>query len=158
MQWQQHLITGSHRALNCAYHRTCSITLPAWLHTLLCFARVSVRQLLLPLLRCFLHADTIVDVPAEREVSVHIENGTSYTVTLYSGRLDVKALKESMADEGLVLRTLNGVVPAYDANGMSRTVYHADILGKTKAKTGEARPPSWCCQLLSPAFSPLHKV
>ncbi|KAL0043225.1 hypothetical protein WJX82_009851 [Trebouxia sp. C0006] len=81
-------------------------------------------------------ADTIVDVPAEREVSVHIEDGTSYTVTLYSGRLDVKALKESMADEGLVLRTLNGVVPAYDANGMSRTVYNADILGKTKAKTG----------------------
>ena len=89
---------------------------------------------------------------------MHIENGTSYTVTLYSGRLDVKALKESMADEGLVLRTLNGVVPAYDANGMSRTVYHADILGKTKAKTGEARPPSWCCQLLSPAFSSLHKI
>jgi len=71
---------------------------------------------------------------------VHIEDGTSYTVTLYSGRLDVKALKESMADEGLVLRTLNGVVPAYDANGMSRTVFNADILGKTQAKTGEAWP------------------
>lgn len=89
---------------------------------------------------CFFHADTVVDVPAEREVSVHIEDGTSYTVTLYSGRLDVKALKESLADEGLVLRTLNGVVPAYDANGMSRTIFSTDIRGKTQAKKGEACP------------------
>ncbi len=98
-------------------------------------------------------------MPAEREVSVHIEDGTSYTVTLYSGRLDVKALKESMADEGLVLRTLNGVVPAYDAYGMSRTVFNADIPGKTQAKTGEARP-QLVLSTLEPSFFSIamHKV
>ncbi len=77
-------------------------------------------------------------MPAEQEVSVHIEDGKSYTVTLYNGRLDVKALKETLADKGLVLEALNGVIPAYDANGMSRTVFNADIEGKTQPKKGEA--------------------
>jgi len=40
---------------------------------------------------CLSLADTVVDMPAEQEVAVH-EDGTTHTVVLYNGRLDVKAL------------------------------------------------------------------
>ncbi len=49
-----------------------------------------------------------------------------------------KPWTESLADEGLVLKTFNGVVAAYDANGMSRIVFDSNIQGKTQAKKGEA--------------------
>ena len=58
---------------------------------------------------------------------MHVEDGTSHTVTLYNGRLDVKALDKSLADEGLVLKALNGVIPAVDANGLSRAISSADV-------------------------------
>ncbi len=88
----------------------------------------------------FYHADAVVDVSPTQNVFLHIEDGPSYTVTLYGGRLDVKSLKETLADEGLVLMRLNGAVPAFDADGMSRTKFDADILAKTQAKKGEACP------------------
>ena len=79
-------------------------------------------------------------MPSTQDVSVHVEDGKSYTVTLYNGRLDVKALDKSLADEGLVLKTLNGVIPAVDANGMSRTIFSADIQANTQPKKGESGP------------------
>lgn len=82
-----------------------------------------------------------MDVPTTQDVSLRTEEGEIlYTVTLYDGRLDVKALKDTLAVDGLVLKKLNGVVPAYDENGMSRTIFHADIQAKTQAKKGEASP------------------
>ena len=57
---------------------------------------------------------------------------------LYNGRLDVKALKEALAEDGLVLTKLNGVVPASDLDGMSRAIFTTDILAETQAKKGEA--------------------
>ena len=71
---------------------------------------------------------------------MHIEDGKSYTVTLYNGRLNVKALKEALAEDGLVLTSPNGVVPASDQDGMSRTIFYADILAEAQAKKGEACP------------------
>lgn len=50
-----------------------------------------------------------MDVSSTQDISVRIEDGKSYTVTLYNGRLDVKALEEALAADGLVLRRLNGV-------------------------------------------------
>lgn len=59
-------------------------------------------------------------------------------MTLYNEGLDVKGLKEALAEDGLVLTKLNGVVPASDPDGMSRTIFNTDILAETQAKKGEA--------------------
>ena len=77
-----------------------------------------------------------MDVPTEQEVCIHIEDGKSYTVVLYNGRLDVVAFKDRLANDGLMLNTLNGSVPAHDTSGMSRTVYSQDISGETQIKRG----------------------
>ncbi len=83
-------------------------------------------------------ADTAVEMPTEQEVCINIEDGKSYTVVLYDGRLDVVAFKERLANDGLVLNTLNGAVPAHDISGMSRTLFSADISGETQIKRGTA--------------------
>ena len=90
-------------------------------------------------------------MPSTQDVSVHVEDGKLYTVTLYNGRLDVKALDKSLGDEGLVLKTLNGVIPAFDADGMSRTIFNADIQAKTQPKKGEP-----CTSCIFPCSSPAH--
>ncbi len=77
-----------------------------------------------------------MDVPTEQEVCIHIEDGKAYTVVLYNGRLDVVAFKDRLANDGLMLNTLNGSVPAHDTSGMSRTVYSQDISGETQIKRG----------------------
>lgn len=79
-------------------------------------------------------------MPSTQDVSVHVEDGKSYTVTLYNGRLDGKALDKSLADDGLVLKTLNGVIPAFDEHGMSRTIFKADIRAQIQPKKGESCP------------------
>lgn len=90
-------------------------------------------------------------MPSTQEVSVHIEDGKSYTVTLYNGRLDGKALDKSLAHDGLVLKSLNGVIPAFDENGMSRTIFKADIRAQTQPKKGES-----CFSCMFPRSSPAH--
>ena len=95
-------------------------------------------------------------MPAEQEVAVRIEDGSTYTVILFNGRLDVKAFKERLADEGLILKALNGAVPAYDSTGLSRTLFSGDIKGDTQAKKGKDAnnvaykhvlyAPLYCCR------------
>ena len=109
-------------------------------HFQLCVVCISVAFNANPQASWFYYADALVDLPSTQDVSVHVEDGPSYIVTLYSGRLDAKALKETLAEDGLFLTRLNGVVLAFDASGMSRTIFDTDILAKTQAKKGEACP------------------
>ena len=105
-------------------------------HDILDTCRVQSTQFYIPTLD-WLFADAIVNMPAEQEVAVRIEDGSTYTVILFNGRLDVKAFKERLADEGLILKALNGAVPAYDSTGLSRTLFSGDIKGDTQAKQGK---------------------
>ncbi len=72
----------------------------------------------------------MVNVPAEEKVVVKADHGKDYLVTLLDGKLDVRALKEQLDLEGLALTKLNGSIPMYDDNGMSRTVFSGNIKAK----------------------------
>lgn len=78
-------------------------------------------------------------MPTEQEVIVRTEDGKDYPATLFDGRLDVDALQEQLAQEGLVLTKLDGKFPGRDGNGLSRTVFKEDIIkGQTTRSPGEA--------------------
>ncbi|KAL0018480.1 hypothetical protein WJX77_008950 [Trebouxia sp. C0004] len=72
----------------------------------------------------------------QQQVCVQIEDGRSYPVMLYDGRLDVDALKEQLADEGLLSTRLNGTLPNCDRS-VSRAAFTGDIRGQTKLKKGK---------------------
>ncbi|KAL3139368.1 Ankyrin repeat domain-containing protein 17 [Trebouxia sp. C0009 RCD-2024] len=67
--------------------------------------------------------DAIVDIPAEQEVTVQIEDGTKYPATLFGGRLDIGILKEQLARDGLTLTKLGGKIPYCSGNGLSRITF-----------------------------------
>ena len=74
----------------------------------------------------------------QQQVCVQIEDGRSYPVMLYDGRLDVDAVKEQLANDNLLLTRLDGIIPSCDRSGMSRAAFTGDIRGQTKMKKGKA--------------------
>ena len=86
------------------------------------------------LLNC---ADIAINMGNQQQVCVQIQDGRSYPVMLYDGRLDVDALKEQLADEGLLSTRLNGTLPNCDRS-VSRVAFTGDIRGQTKLKKGKA--------------------
>ena len=42
-----------------------------------------------------------------------------------------ESFKKALAEDGLVLTKLDGVIPASDLDGMSRTIFNTDILADT---------------------------
>lgn len=71
-------------------------------------------------------------MPTEQEVMVQIEDGREYPFTLFGGRLNVDALKDQLALDGLILIKLDGKTPYRNGNGLSRAVFTATLI---KAQT-----------------------
>lgn len=80
--------------------------------------------------------DIAVNMGNQQQVCVQIEDGRSYPVMLYDGRLDVDAVKEQLANDNLLLTRLDGIIPSCDRSGMSRAAFTGDIRGQTKMKKG----------------------
>ncbi|KAL3135190.1 hypothetical protein ABBQ38_006278 [Trebouxia sp. C0009 RCD-2024] len=76
-------------------------------------------------------------MPIQQCVCVITEDGQLHPVQLHGGRLDVSALKEHLANEGLELTMLNGAIPTFDSHGMSRTKFFGDIKAQTQVKKDE---------------------
>ena len=83
-------------------------------------------------------ADIAINMGNQQQVCVRTEDGRSYPVMLFDGRLDVDASKEQLANEGLLLTRLNGTIPSCDRSGMSRAAFTGDIRGQNKLKKGKA--------------------
>lgn len=80
--------------------------------------------------------DIAINMGNQQQVCVRTEDGRSYPVMLFDGRLDVDASKEQLANEGLLLTRLNGTIPSCDRSGMSRAAFTGDIRGQNKLKKG----------------------
>lgn len=80
--------------------------------------------------------DIAINMGNQQQVCVRTEDGRSYPVMLFDGRLDVDASKEQLANEGLLLTRLNGTIPSCDRSGMSRAAFTGDIRGQSKLKKG----------------------
>ncbi len=81
-------------------------------------------------------------MPTEQEVTVKTEDGGEYPTILFGGRLDIDALKDQLAQDGLMLTKLDGKTPYRDGNGLSRTVFTASIINaQTTRNPGEASSP-----------------
>ena len=81
-------------------------------------------------------------MPTEQDVVVKIEDEKEYEAGLFGGGLDINALEEELAQDGLTLTKLDGNFPFRDRDGLSRRVSTASVIqAQTTRNPGEANAP-----------------